>query len=160
MSTLAFWSGLECASVKWAMMSASVSSLHSDTTPALVGQRVPEVECLALRHAAMIWPRVSAEPDKASRKLASMSIPFSTKQFEKKPNRSMPAVRVRLDKIVPTQRYYDSAKVNDIAAKGADDGTDPIVHQFQGKYHVSDGHHRVAGAIARGDTTIRVRKSK
>lgn len=72
----------------------------------------------------------------------------------------MPKTRVRLDKLVPTQRTWDQAKVDSIAAEGAADGTDPIVHPFKGKYYVSDGHHRVAGAIQRGDTHITVRRAK
>lgn len=72
----------------------------------------------------------------------------------------MPASRVRLDKLVPTQSTWDQAKVDSIAARGADDGTDPLVHRFGDKYFVGDGHHRVAAAIQRGDRTIRVKKVK
>ena len=86
-----------------------------------------------------------------------MSTPFSTKQFEEKPNRAMSNVKVRLDKLVATQNHLDPAKVADIASKPAG-GTPPIVHQFKGRYYVGDGHHRVAGAIERGDTHIRVKK--
>jgi ParB-like chromosome segregation protein Spo0J len=90
-----------------------------------------------------------------------VSIPFSTKQFEKKTNSKMPRTRVRLDKIVATQGRLDQAKVADIAAQAPSDiDTDPIVHPHQGKYYVTDGHHRVAGAIERGDHTIRVRRVK
>lgn len=73
----------------------------------------------------------------------------------------MPRTRVRLDKIVATQRTLDAEKVKDIAAKDPSDiDTDPIVHAHQGRYFVSDGHHRVAGAIERGDKYIRVRRVK
>jgi ParB-like chromosome segregation protein Spo0J len=89
-----------------------------------------------------------------------VSIPFSTQQFEKKPNRKMPATSVRLDKVVATQGKLDSKKVQSIAARGADDGTDPLVAPHKGKYYVLDGHHRVGGAIERGDTRIRVRRVK
>jgi ParB-like chromosome segregation protein Spo0J len=90
-----------------------------------------------------------------------MSTPFSPKQFEEKPNAKMPRTRVRLDKIVATQRKLDPAKVKDIASKPAEEiSTDPVVHPLGGKYYVSDGHHRVAGAIERGDTTIKVRRVK
>jgi ParB-like chromosome segregation protein Spo0J len=89
-----------------------------------------------------------------------VSIPFSTQQFEKKPNRKMPRTTVRLDKVVATQGKLDSAKVQSIAQRGADDGTDPLVAPFRGKYYVLDGHHRVAGAMERGDTKIKVRRVK
>lgn len=89
-----------------------------------------------------------------------MSVPFSTQQFEKKPNPKIPARWVRLDKIDATQFKLDHAKVMSIAARGADDGTDPIVHKFNGRYRVGDGHHRIGGAIERGDSRIRVRVSK
>jgi len=89
-----------------------------------------------------------------------MSIPFSTQQFEKKPNRKMPATTVRLDKIDATQLKLDHKKVMSIAERGADDGTDPLVAKLNGRYKVLDGHHRVGGAIERGDTKIRVRQVK
>lgn len=73
----------------------------------------------------------------------------------------MPRTRVRLDKVVATQRYLDPAKVADIARQPASDtDTDPIVHPFQGEYYVGDGHHRIGGAIKRGDKMIRVRRAK
>jgi ParB-like chromosome segregation protein Spo0J len=88
-------------------------------------------------------------------------VPFSTQQFEKKPNRKMPRVRVRLDKVVATQNYLDSNKVRDIARQDPSDmATDPLVHPHQGRYYVGDGHHRVAGAIERGDSHIWVRRVK
>jgi ParB-like chromosome segregation protein Spo0J len=34
------------------------------------------------------------------------------------------------------------------------------VAKFNGRYKVLDGHHRVGGAIERGDRTIRVRQVK
>lgn len=90
-----------------------------------------------------------------------MSIPFSTDQFEKKPNRLMPRTKVRLDKVIATQGHLDQTKVQDIARQPASDiSTDPVVHAHQGRYYVSDGHHRVAGAIERGDTHIWVRRVK
>jgi ParB-like chromosome segregation protein Spo0J len=90
-----------------------------------------------------------------------VSIPFSTDQFEKKTNRYMPRTKVRLDKIVATQGKLDQGKVQQIARQEPTDITsDPIVHPHQGKYYVSDGHHRVAGAIERGDTHIWVRRVK
>jgi len=89
-----------------------------------------------------------------------VSVPFNTKQFEDKPNPKMPATTVRLDKVVATQRYLDPAKVQSIAKKGAYDGTDPLVAKHNGRYYVLDGHHRVGGALERGDTKIRVRRVK
>lgn len=89
-----------------------------------------------------------------------MSIPFNTSQFEKKPNRKIPVRTVRLDKIDATQVKLDHAKVMSIAQRGADDGTLPIVHKFNGRYKVGDGHHRIGGAIERGDTKIRVKVSE
>jgi ParB-like chromosome segregation protein Spo0J len=90
-----------------------------------------------------------------------MSIPFSSEQFEKKPTRTMPRVRVRLDKVVATQRGWDQKKVDDIARKGPyEKGTDPIAGVINGKYHILDGHHRVAGAIQRGDTHITLKRVK
>lgn len=88
-----------------------------------------------------------------------MSVPFSTQQFEEKPNRYMPRTRVRLDKIVSTQVHLDKAKVANIARQpAAAMANDPIIHPHHGKYYVSDGHHRVAGAMERGDTHIWVRR--
>jgi ParB-like chromosome segregation protein Spo0J len=88
-----------------------------------------------------------------------VSVPFSTQQFEKKPNRNMPRTKVRLDKIVATQRKLDQSKVDDIARQDPSDiSSDPIVHPLGGRYYVSDGHHRVAGAMERGDTHIWVRR--
>jgi ParB-like chromosome segregation protein Spo0J len=73
----------------------------------------------------------------------------------------MPRTRVRLDKIVSTQVKLDPAKVKKIAAQPAEAiDTDPIVHPHGGRYYVSDGHHRVAGAIERGDKYIKVRRVK
>jgi len=73
----------------------------------------------------------------------------------------MPRTKVRLDKIVATQRQLDASKVADIARQPAEAiSTDPVVHPHQGRYYVSDGHHRVAGAIERGDTHIWVRRVK
>ena len=88
-----------------------------------------------------------------------MSVPFSTKQFEEKPNRFMPRTKVRLDKLVATQGKLDPSKVASIAAKPPD-GRDPVVHSHGGRYYVADGHHRVGGAIERGDTHIWVRRVK
>jgi ParB-like chromosome segregation protein Spo0J len=88
-----------------------------------------------------------------------VSVPFNTAQFEEKPNRFIPKVKVRLDKLVATQNKLDPAKVKDIASKPAG-GTPPIVHPLNGKYFVGDGHHRVAGAIERGDSHIWVKKVK
>jgi ParB-like chromosome segregation protein Spo0J len=87
-----------------------------------------------------------------------VSIPFSTAQFEKKPNPKMPRTTVRLDKLDATQGKLDQKKVQSIAQRGADDGTDPVVAPFKGRYRVLDGHHRVAGAMERGDTKIKVRR--
>jgi ParB-like chromosome segregation protein Spo0J len=87
-----------------------------------------------------------------------VSIPFNTSQFEKKPNPKMPRTTVRLDKVVATQGKLDQRKVQSIAQRGADDGTDPLVAPHKGKYYVLDGHHRVAGAIERGDTKIKVKR--
>ena len=70
----------------------------------------------------------------------------------------MPATTVRLDKVDATQLHLDPAKVKSIAANGASDGTDPLVAKYKGRYKVLDGHHRVGGAIERGDTKIRVRQ--
>lgn len=89
-----------------------------------------------------------------------MSTPFNTTQFEKKPNRKIPVRTVRLDKVDATQVKLDHAKVMDIAARGANDGTLPLVHKFQGRYKVGDGHHRVGAAIERGDTKIKVKVSE
>ena len=88
-----------------------------------------------------------------------MSVPFSTQQFGEKPNRYMPRTKVRLDKVVATQSHLDSSKVHDIATQDPSDITsDPIVHSFRGKYYVGDGHHRVAGAMERGDKYITVKR--
>jgi hypothetical protein len=90
-----------------------------------------------------------------------VSVPLSTQQFAEKPNRYMPRTRVRLDKVVATQNYLDPAKVRDIARQDPSDMTsDPIAHSFQGRYYVGDGHHRVGGAIERGDTHIWIKRSK
>lgn len=90
-----------------------------------------------------------------------MSIPFNTKQFEEKPNRYMPKTTVRLDKVVATQGKLDQGKVQAIARKDPSDiTTDPLVSRHQGRYYVLDGHHRVAGAIERGDTKIKVKRVK
>ena len=73
----------------------------------------------------------------------------------------MPRTTVRLDQIVSTQYHLDDAKVDRIARQPASAiDTDPVVHAHQGRYYVSDGHHRVAGAIKRGDTKIKVRRVK
>ena len=88
-----------------------------------------------------------------------MSIPFSTQQFEKKTNRTMPVRTVRLDKIDATQLKLTPAKVQSMAQHGAGD-TLPIVHKFQGRYKVGDGHNRIGAAMERGDTTMRVKVSK
>lgn len=73
----------------------------------------------------------------------------------------MPRTKVRLDKVVATQNYLDPAKVKDIAAQDPSDMTsDPIVHRYQGRYYVGDGHHRIGGAIERGDTYVKVRSVK
>ena len=68
----------------------------------------------------------------------------------------MPRRTVRLDKVVATQNYLDPAKVRDIASKPPG-GTEPIVHYHQGRYYVGDGHHRIGGAIERGDAKVKVR---
>jgi ParB-like chromosome segregation protein Spo0J len=72
----------------------------------------------------------------------------------------MPRTTVRLDKLVATQGKLDQAKVQSIAQRGADDGTDPVVAPHKGRYYVLDGHHRVAGAMERGDSKIKVRRVK
>jgi hypothetical protein len=88
-----------------------------------------------------------------------MSVPFSP-QFEKRPNRYMPATRVRTNRLVPTQLDYKVEQIRKIAAQDPRDiDADPIVHPHQGEYVVGDGHHRVAAAMVRGDTTVRVRRA-
>jgi ParB-like chromosome segregation protein Spo0J len=89
-----------------------------------------------------------------------VSIPFNTTQFEKNPNRKIPVRTVRVDKIDATQMKLDHAKVMSIAQRGADDGTLPIVHKFQGRYKVGDGHHRIGAAIEQGKTKMKVRVSE
>jgi hypothetical protein len=90
-----------------------------------------------------------------------VSVPLSTQQFAEKPNRFMPRTQVRLDKVIATQRYLNPEKVADIARQPASAmSSDPIVHPFKGKYFVGDGHHRIGGAIDRGDTHIWVRRAK
>jgi len=86
-------------------------------------------------------------------------VPFNVEQFEAKSNRAMPRTRVRLDKLVATQHGLDKSKVADIASKPAS-GPEPLVHPHRGRYYVADGHHRVAGAIERGDSHIWVRRVK
>jgi ParB-like chromosome segregation protein Spo0J len=93
-------------------------------------------------------------------RLEGVSIPYNIKQFAEKPNRYLPKSKVRLDKLVATQHNLDKAKVADIASKPVDDGTPPIVGRHKGKYSVLDGHHRVAGAIERGDSYIKVKRIK
>jgi hypothetical protein len=88
-------------------------------------------------------------------------VPLSTKQFAEKPNPRMPRIKVRLDKVVATQNYVNQDKVADIARQDPGDiSTDPLVHPYQGRYYVGDGHHRVAGAIERGDTHMTVKRVK
>lgn len=89
-----------------------------------------------------------------------MSVPLSVGQFQEKPNRNMPRVKVRLDKVVATQNKVDHSKVMDIASQPVGDAPPPLVHAHKGKYYVGDGHHRVAGAIERGDTHITVKRVK
>jgi hypothetical protein len=89
-----------------------------------------------------------------------VSIPFSTQQFEKKPNPKTPRRKIRLDKIDATQYYLDHAKVKSIAQRGADDGTLPLVHAFNGRYKVGDGHHRIGAAIENGETYIDAKVSR
>ena len=50
-----------------------------------------------------------------------MSIPFSTAQFEKKPNPKMPATTVRLDKLDATQLKLDPKKFVPILTVEVDD---------------------------------------
>jgi len=88
-----------------------------------------------------------------------VSIPLSPDQFEKKPNRYLPTVTVRLDKVDATQRYWDQAKVDDIAAKGVKEtGITPIAGFVNGRYKLMDGHHRFAGAMQAGATRIKLKK--
>jgi hypothetical protein len=73
----------------------------------------------------------------------------------------MPRTKVRLDKVVATQNYLDPAKVADIARQDPSDVTnDPIAHYYNGRYYIGDGHHRIAGAIDRGDTHTWVKRVK
>ena len=68
---------------------------------------------------------------------------------------------MRVDKVVATQNYLDPAKVRDIASQPAEAiDPDPLVHPYRGKYYTGDGHHRVGGAIERGDKKIWVRRVK
>jgi hypothetical protein len=82
-----------------------------------------------------------------------MSIPLSSDQFEKKPNPYTPRRRIRLDRIDATQRYWDQAKVDDIARRGPKvTGITPIVGKIDGRYKSLDGHHRLAAQIQNGET--------
>jgi hypothetical protein len=76
-----------------------------------------------------------------------MSIPLNPEQWERKdkPIRSMPTRSVRLDKVVSTQNDYDPAKVENVAVKK------------NGKYHILDGHHRVASDILNGNDRTELR---
>jgi hypothetical protein len=90
----------------------------------------------------------------------SVSIPLSTQQFQSKdkPIRTLPTRSIRTDKLVATQVNYIPEKVASIAEKDPETFNEvPIVGKLDGKYHVLDGHHRVAGQILRGDKTMRAR---
>jgi hypothetical protein len=89
-----------------------------------------------------------------------VSAPFNSSQFEKGPNRAMPRVRVRTSRLSPTQVDYKVEQIRKISAqdpRGIEH--DPVVHPFQGRYHISDGHHRVAAAMMRGDTAVTVKRA-
>ena len=88
-----------------------------------------------------------------------MSIPFNTKQFEEKSSRKLPRSKVRLDNLIASQTKLDPTKVANIARQAPEKiTTDPIVSRHKGKYVVLDGHHRVAGAMERGDRYIKVKR--
>lgn len=89
-----------------------------------------------------------------------MSNPLSTAQFAKKPNPKMPLVTVRLSRIGSTQNYLNHAKVMDIAARGASDGTPPLIARLGKDYKVLDGHHRIGAAWENGETKIKARLVK
>ena len=71
--------------------------------------------------------------------------------------RRAPKKRVKVSDLESTNRghYLDAKKVAKYAKSGR--GGDPYVIEHKGRYYVADGHHRAAGAHARGDKTITVR---
>jgi hypothetical protein len=87
-----------------------------------------------------------------------MSIPLNPEQWERKdkPIRSMPTRSVRLDKVVSTQNDYDPAKVENMA-QGARGNKVPVAVKKNGKYHILDGHHRVASDILNGNDRTELR---
>lgn len=71
--------------------------------------------------------------------------------------RRAPKKRVRVSDLESTNRggYLNPRKAAEYAARGG--GGDPYVVEHRGRYYIADGHHRVAGAAARGDKTITAR---
>lgn len=89
-----------------------------------------------------------------------MSVPLSTNQFElkNKPIRDMPRRKVSVSKFLPTQVDSDPEKIASMEKKDPSSFEKvPVVLKKDGMYLVGDGHHRIAAAMNRGDSTVDVR---
>ena len=69
--------------------------------------------------------------------------------------------RVSLDKIAPTQTSVDTKGVKEyLTGNGRSSAAPKVLLYPDGKYYVQDGHHRIAAALLRGETSMTVRMVK
>lgn len=68
---------------------------------------------------------------------------------------SWPTATISLDRVHASQDYVIPDKVNNFAAHPRLGGL-PKVVKHDGEHFVFDGHHRVAGAMVRGQKTMKV----
>jgi hypothetical protein len=76
-----------------------------------------------------------------------------------------PVQEIKLDKLIATQPYIETAKVKAMIESGvkAPAGGDragedyPSLVKYRGKWYIHDGHHRVAAETFKGSETIRAR---
>ncbi|MFK5981450.1 MAG: hypothetical protein QM499_00935 [Flavobacteriaceae bacterium] len=66
---------------------------------------------------------------------------------------NLPTEEVSISDLIPTQRHIKEANINDV--KDYDDA--PVVIRRKGELYISDGHHRVASSILKGDSKIEVK---
>jgi hypothetical protein len=66
--------------------------------------------------------------------------------------------RITLGKrpLIATQDYMIPEKVAKIAASNTKSDTPPLIMRHEGKDYVWDGHHRIAGALAKGQKSMTV----
>lgn len=82
--------------------------------------------------------------------------PWNTLELRDKniDNSDLPVKTIKIEDLVPTQKYLKADNLEDVTDTMDDDILKSSISEYDGKYYILDGHHRIALRILNGEETI------